>query len=176
LLVGRGVLWVWDHRRVGVGRAKAPSWELIALPVVLAALLWPHLQAIGDFTVYDTRPTSFTVAMEWLRANSEPNDVVLSRDPWELNWHSGRKAVMIPNDDLATIERVAREYGATMLQVGGPTDGIDVGQCPPEGSDGRYPTGSRPALGALYCGVERSGYEKVYQNGDLVIYRLAPRT
>ena len=176
LLVGRGLLWVWDHRRVGVGRAKAPSWALIALPVVLAALLWPHLQAIGDFTVYDTRPTSFTVAMEWLRANSGPNDVVMTRDPWELNWHSRRKAVMIPNDDLATIERVAREYGATTLQLGGPTDGIDVGQCPPEGSDGRYPTGSRPALGALYCGVERPGYEKVYQNGDLVIYRLAPRT
>ena len=77
------------------------------------------------------------------------------------------------NDDLATIEQVARDYGATMLQLGGPTDGIDVGQCPAEGAAGRYPTGSRPALGQLYCGYERPGYEKVYQNGDLVIYRLS---
>ena len=80
---------------------------------------------------------------------------------------------MIPNDDLATIERVAREYGATLLQLGGPTDGIDIGQCPADVGQGWYPTGSRPALGQLYCGFEKRGYLKVYQNGDLVIYRLA---
>jgi hypothetical protein len=96
----------------------------------------------------------------------------MTRDPWELNWHTGRKAVMIPHDDRATIERVAREYGATMLQLGGPTDGFDVNRCPPEGSSGGYPTGARAALGQLYCGYEVPGYEKIYQNGDLVIYRL----
>jgi hypothetical protein len=172
LLIARGLFWVWDRRRAAVREGGAPGWELLALPAAVAALLWPQLQAIGDFTVYDTRPTSFTVAMDWLSANSGPDDVVMTRDPWELNWHTRRKAVMIPNDDLATIERVAREYGATLLQLGGPTDGIDVSQCPPEGASGRYPTGSRPALGQLYCGYERPGYEKVYQNGDLVIYRL----
>jgi hypothetical protein len=172
LLIARGLFWVWDRRRPAVRDGKAPAWGLLALPVVLLALLWPQLRAIGDFLVFDTRPTSFTVAMQWLEANSRPEDVVMTRDPWELNWHTRRKAVMIPNDDLTTIERVAREYGATMLQLGGPTDGIDVGQCPGEGEGARYPTGSRPALGQLYCGYERPGYEKLYQNGDLVIYRL----
>jgi hypothetical protein len=172
LLLARGLMWVWDRRRAAVRERKAPAWELLALPVVLVAAAWPHAGAIGDFLVHDTRPTSFTVAMSWLRHNSGPDDVVMTRDPWELNWHSGRKAVMIPNDDRATIERVGREYGVTMLQLGGPTDGIDIGRCPPEGSRGGYPTGSRPALGQLYCGYEMPGYEKVYQNGDLVIYRL----
>ena len=37
----------------------------------------------------------------------------------------------------------------------------------------RFPTGSRPALGKLYCGYDMPGFTRVYRNGDLTIYRLA---
>jgi hypothetical protein len=128
-------------------------------------LLWPSLSAIGDQIQADTQPVGFVGAMEWLKQHSTPQDVVMTRDPWELNWYTGRKAVMVPNDDLATIERVARRYGATMLQLGGPVDGINVRRCPGA-------TGSRPALGGLYCGEGRPGYELVYRQGGLTVYRL----
>jgi hypothetical protein len=60
-----------------------------------------------------------------------------------------------------------------MLQLGGPADGININACPPDGEvDGGYPTGSRPALGKLYCGYEMPGFTRVYQNGDLTIYRV----
>lgn len=142
--------------------------------VVAVSLLWPHVQMLGDYLRFDTRPTSFTVAMEWLRDNSTPDDVVMTRDPWELNWHTERRAVMIPYDDLATIRDVADRYGVTMLQLGGPTDGINVAQCPPDAGAARFPVGQRPALGKLYCGFELPGFSRVYQNGDLTIYRLSP--
>jgi hypothetical protein len=73
---------------------------------------------------------------------------------------------MIPNDDLATIEQIARKYGVTMLQLGGPVDGIDVRRCPGT-------VGSRPALDGLYCGQERPGFELVYRQGGLTIYRVS---
>jgi hypothetical protein len=112
--------------------------------------------------------------MDWLSQNSTPADVVMTRDPWELNWHTGRKAVMIPFEDLETIKRVAAQYGVTMLQLGGPTDGLNIASCPPDtGTQARFPTGSRPALGKLYCGYEMPGFTRVYQNGDLTIYRLS---
>jgi hypothetical protein len=97
----------------------------------------------------------------------------MTRDPWELNWYIDRRAVMIPNDDLATIEKVARDYGVTYLQLGGPVDGLDVRQCPddPSAPQSRYPTGTRPVLGSLYCGVPRPGFELVYRQRGLTIYR-----
>jgi hypothetical protein len=137
----------------------------VFLPVAVLALVWPSVAAIGNQIESDTAKTGFVTAMEWLRENSGPEDVVMTRDPWELNWYARRKAVMIPNDDLRTIEAVARKYGATMLQLGGPVDGIDVRRCP-------NATGSRPALGALYCGQARPGYELVYRDGGLTIYRV----
>ncbi|MEO5951635.1 MAG: glycosyltransferase family 39 protein, partial [Chloroflexia bacterium] len=153
----------------GVGGQVAGIMLVAGLTV---AFVWAHVYSIGNFLVYDTRPTSFTVAMDWLSANSTPDDVVMTRDPWELNWYTQRRAVMIPFDDYATIEKVARESGVTMLQLGGPTDGLDVATCPDSGDGSRFPTGSRPALGKLYCGFEMPGYTLVYKNGDLTIYRV----
>jgi hypothetical protein len=123
----------------------------------------------------DTRPTGYVATLDWIASNSSPSDVVMTRDPWELNWHSGRKAVMIPFDDLPTIEQVARRYGVTMMQLGGPVDRVDEERCPEGSTEGAsYPTGSRPALGSLYCGIERPGYRLVRKDGGGTIYRLVP--
>jgi hypothetical protein len=176
MLLAWGLIRVWDSVRAALGATAGRRLGLLLLPVGVLALLWPSITAISDFTVYDTRPTSFTVAMGWLSKNSTASDVVMTRDPWELNWYTRRKAVMIPNDDFATIQRIARQYGVTMLQLGGPSERVDIEACPPD--DGRpesaYPTGQRPALGRLYCGYERPGMELVYQNNDLTIYRVSP--
>jgi hypothetical protein len=173
MLLAWGVVWLWDRIR-----ALLPLRENGLLPwgvplIVTLVFLWPALGELRDYLTFDTRPTSFTVAMDWLSQNSNPTDVIMTRDPWELNWYTNRKAVMIPNEDLDTIERVAKQYGVTMLQLGGPADGINIGACPADRSaQARVPTGSRPALGKLYCGYELPGFNRVYQNGDLTIYRL----
>src|SRR5205807_1474913 len=114
-----------------------------------------------------------TVAMDWLSHNSTPSDIVMTRDPWELNWYTRLRAVMIPYDNLSTVQQVARRYGVTMLQLGGSADSIDVEGCPSDATKAnRFPTGSRPALGGLYCGDPLPGFTLVYKNGDLTIYRL----
>ena len=174
LLLAGAVVWVADLAGKVVRGIAGRVVSTLLMAVMAAGLLWPQVEAIGNFLVYDTRPTSFTVAMDWLGGNSLPGDVVMTRDPWELNWHTRRRAVMIPFDDRETILRVARQYGVTMLQLGGPTDGIDVDACPPSTDATSFPTGSRPALGKLYCGYELPGFTLVYKNGDLTIYRLSP--
>lgn len=167
MLLAWGVFWLWDRLRGSIVEGLATRLGLIVLPVAVAAFLWPSIEAIGEQVQSDTASTGFVTAMQWLKANSAPSDVVMTRDPWELNWYTGLKAVMIPNDNLPVIERTMRQYGATMLQLGGPVDGIDVRRCPST-------MGSRPALGTLYCGEPRGGFSLVYREGGLTIYRLTP--
>jgi hypothetical protein len=179
MLLAWGVFWVWDGLRFWIldfgfwntkrtEKIQNPKSKIqnILLPVAVAGFLWPSLTVISDQIQSDTSQTGFVTAMEWLRANSTEQDVVMTRDPWELNWYVERKAVMIPNDDLRTIEETMRTYGVTMLQLGGPVDGINVRSCP-------NAVGSRPALDGLYCGEERPGYDLVYREGGLTIYRLS---
>lgn len=175
MLFAWGIVWVWDQLRPGESEGPRPvsqsgrrsgAWRLLFLPIAVAVVIWPSMSAIAGQIQSDTNRTGFVAGMEWLRENSTPSDVIMTRDPWELNWYTGRRAVMIPNDDLATIESMARKYGATMLQLGGPVDGIDVRRCPGT-------TGSRPVLGGLYCGEERPGFKLVHRERGLTIYRLS---
>jgi hypothetical protein len=165
MLAAWGILWIWDRLREILREGLGRRWGLLFLPVAVAALLWPSLSAIRDQVESDTAPTGFVRDMQWLRDNSTPAGIIMTRDPWELNWYTRRRAVMIPNDDLPTIERTMRQYGVTMLQLGGPVDGVDTSRCP-------NAVGIRPALDGLYCGQERSDYRLVYHDGDLTIYRL----
>ncbi|HEY0069910.1 MAG TPA: glycosyltransferase family 39 protein, partial [Chloroflexia bacterium] len=173
MLLAWGLFWAWDRLRASLNDGLARRWGLWLLPLLAVMVLWPSLDTIGKQIEADLQPTGFVTGMQWLRDHSTPQDVVMTRDPWELNWYTERRAVMIPNDDMATMEKVARQYGVTYLQLGGPVDGIDVRQCPddPASPQSRFPTGTRPVLGSLYCGVERPGFELVYRQGGLTIYR-----
>jgi hypothetical protein len=173
MLTAWGVFWTWDRLRESLEEGTVKRWGLLILPVAVLALLVPPLLVIRDQIEREIQPTGFAAAMRWLRENSTPEDVVMTRDPWELNWYTQRKAVMIPFGDLDSVRQIAEEHGVTMLQLGGPVDRIDVNDCPSDSdSTGPYPTGSRPALGRLYCGMELPGFRLVQREGGGTIYRL----
>jgi 4-amino-4-deoxy-L-arabinose transferase-like glycosyltransferase len=173
MLAAWGVFWAWDRLRASPAEGTGRRWGLLLLPVAVAALLLPPLLVIRDQIQREIQPTGFAAAMRWLKENSTAEDVIMTRDPWELNWYTERKAVMIPFGDLDTVRRIAQEHGVTMLQLGGPVDRIDVNDCPADpDSVGPFPTGSRPALGSLYCGKELPGFRLVQRDGGGTIYRL----
>ncbi len=55
-------------------------------------------------------------AYSWLDERLPAETVVMTRIPWQLNWHTGQPAVMIPNTpDRARLLEIARHYGAEYL-------------------------------------------------------------
>src|SRR5205823_6034474 len=125
MLLAWAIFWLWDRLRQTLHEGLGRRWALFILPVAVLAFLWPQISTISAQVESDTQPNGYVSTMRWLAANSTPQDVVMTRDPWELNWYTRRKAVMIPNDDLETIGQTVRKYGVTMLQLGGPVDRVD---------------------------------------------------
>ncbi|HEX5502671.1 MAG TPA: glycosyltransferase family 39 protein [Thermomicrobiales bacterium] len=147
MLLGAAGFW-WLHDRLAAARG-APLAGVLAL-VVLALLFQPQIAArVGDAAGDLGTPSSVTIAA-WVRANTPPGAVVMTRNPWELAFHSGHETVMLPYDDRATIEQVARRYHATYLQLDHLTDRATI----------------RPALAPLYQGQEAFGFRMVYELRD----------
>jgi 4-amino-4-deoxy-L-arabinose transferase-like glycosyltransferase len=132
--------------------------------VVLLPLAPPRLDALAAATARLTPPAGDVVVGEWLAANTPPEAVVMTRVPWQISWHSERRAVMIPLAPAEEILAVARRYGVGYLVADRPNDASI----------------RRPALAPLYAGRETLGFAKLKEfrndRGDLfaVVYRLPP--
>ena len=154
LLAAAGLGWLHDQLAAARGRGLAATAAVVALVVLLA----PQVGVLRETMASDQRVPSSVVVAEWLRDNTPPDAVVMSRDPWELAFHSERRAVMIPYDDLPTIQDIARRYGVTHLHLS------------------RLDDPARPALAPLYEGREVWGFRKVYDSrdrgGSVLVYRF----
>jgi F420-dependent methylenetetrahydromethanopterin dehydrogenase len=80
----------------------------------------------------------------------------MTRVPWQITWHSGRRTVMIPLAPAEGIEATIRRYGVGYLLVN---------RLEPAGR-------RREAIGPLYEGREASGFVKVreFSNEQGVAY------
>lgn len=107
-------------------------------------------------------------AYDWLREHTPSDAVIMTRVPWQLNYHADRPAVMIPNGDMEQILRVARHYGADYLLL--------------KGTSTSQPERQGGALKPLVDGVALPGWELVHEvpesfdggNGTVQIYRFPP--
>ncbi len=80
-----------------IGSIIQPSWPLIADKVQAEPARWAP-----DLAAYD-----------WLRTHTPPDTVIMARNPWQLNWHAERPAVMIPNTpDMEMLLFLADHYNA----------------------------------------------------------------
>ncbi len=156
-LLGAAGLW-WAHDRLAEARSRALAG--LATLAILGLLLAPQWAALRDAWPADLRTPNSVIMAEWVRDNTPGGTVVMTRNPWEFSFHSERQSVMIPYDDIATIETIAARYGATYLQL----DNLK-----------RRDT-QRPDLAPLYVGPDEwRGFRKVYDrrgdNGEgLLIY------
>ncbi len=141
LLTAAGLWWLHDRLAAARGRVAAALVTFLAAAVLVA----PPIAALPDEVRAMHRVPSSVLIAEWLRDNTPPDAVIMSRDPWELSWHSERQSVMIPFDDRATIGRVAAQYGVGYLHL----DNLDK----PD----------RPSLDPLYQGKEAFGFRKVHE-------------
>ena len=109
-----------------------------------------------------TTGTGIVTTADWLRANTPPDAVIMSRNVWELSFHSERRGVMIPNNaTLDQIKGVMRDYHATYLQL----DHLDA-----RGINEVW--GQRPDLAGLLDETpDYKGFKLLYDSGGLVVYQ-----
>jgi len=116
-LLAAWVIWAGYDRLAAVGDRR---WAPLGLILALAAII--TIVAGSQADIEDkvrNEPQIWhqdLAAYEWLQANTPPDAVIMTRLPWQVNWHTERPAVMIPNtDDRELLLQIARHYGAQYL-------------------------------------------------------------
>ncbi len=162
LLAARGLWWLYDvlaYRRDDHGRPVPSAWAWLGLAMVVllcAQMVGPFFQETAAKLEQDRARTGELQAYAWLadEQNTDPQDVVMTRVPWQLTYYSGRRSVMIPQDGLEDAQAIAARYGADYLLLD------DLARQ------------TRPALHQALAGA--GPWKLVYDQGGVQIYALGP--
>jgi hypothetical protein len=116
-LLAADALWRGYDRIAAIGDGR---WTPVGLALVVAVLVvvaqpsWPKIA--DKVQVEPLKWAPDVDAYDWLRRNSAPNDVIMTRGPWQLSWHSQRQALMVPNTgDRSVFLRLAQYYHVRYL-------------------------------------------------------------
>jgi hypothetical protein len=116
-----GLSWLYDKISASnpvepnENRRRSAAWLCAAIFLVLAV---PGVQALAEDGPLYTRSTGIVLAADWLEQNTPANAVVMSRNVWELSFHSQRQGVMTPNNaTLDQVKAVMRAYGVRYLEL-----------------------------------------------------------
>jgi hypothetical protein len=100
---------------IGDGRWAPLGLAMAAVAVVLIVQpSWPKIaeKVRGEPQLYAADLDAYA----WLRSSTPAGSVMMTRNPWQLNWHAERPAVMIPfTTDEQALLRLARHYRARYL-------------------------------------------------------------
>ena len=95
------------------------------------------------------------ISSSWIMKNTSVDSVIMTMDPWELNFHTRRRAVMVPLANYDAILEIMEKYEVTYLQLGKDT------------------TWGRDDLSDLVSGESSDvRFEEVYEDDDSLIYKV----
>ena len=109
---------VWLVQRVlGQLGVVSPSVHVVWISVLLLVCVAPIAPTLRSTWELDaTRTAADRDMYAFLRTQTDPDAVMMTRVPWQLQWYSARGAVMIPADaDAETILRIAQHYRVRYL-------------------------------------------------------------
>lgn len=159
LYAAAGVEWISD----ALVTWFAGLWQRALVPIAAAALLLavvvPAGQDITNRVQAQTGGNEMVQAANWLKENTPADAVVMTRNPWELSWHSERQAVMLPLGSLDEVYAVMRQYHVTVLELDHLNDTSTI----------------RQSLLQLYSFKELPGITRLYdpQNNAYLIFTVA---
>lgn len=117
LYAAAGIEWTYD----ALVTWFAGMWQRALVPalatVLIAAVLAPNIGDIRVRAETQTGGNQIVEASHWLKENTPPGAVIMTRNPWEVSWHSERRTVMLPLGTLDEIYAVMRQYGVTVLEL-----------------------------------------------------------
>lgn len=112
-------LWRIYDRIAALSDGRWTPFGLLAAVALMAVIIAPSWSPIAE-KVRD-EPNLYRADLDayaWLRRNTPPDAVIMTRNPWQLNWHSERPALMIPyTPDRETFLRLARRYNVRYLVI-----------------------------------------------------------
>jgi 4-amino-4-deoxy-L-arabinose transferase-like glycosyltransferase len=118
-LLAAWMIWAGYEKLASVGdRRWAPLGLILALALISGVVGFSRAD-IADKVRNEPGPTGWApdlAAYTWLDANLPEDAPVMTRLPWQLNWHTERPALMIPNTgDRELLLRIARHYGVEYI-------------------------------------------------------------
>ena len=116
LYAAAGLVWLTDALATHTGRAGRVLGPLVALALMLAVVV-PGFMGIAAEARAQTDASDPVAIGRWIAANTPPDAVVMTRNPWEMSWHSGRRAVMLPLGTTDEIYATMRQYHVTVLAL-----------------------------------------------------------
>lgn len=110
-------LWQLYER---IARLSEGRWAALGLLVVSAGLVYvisPSWDKIEEKVYYEPQLYAADLdAYSWLKAHTPDDAVMMTRNPWQLNWTAERPAVMIPyTTERDTFLRIAKHYKVRYL-------------------------------------------------------------
>jgi hypothetical protein len=120
-LVPLSALWISGLVALGARLVArdGEGWRHTLATVLLGAVIaapgvWAFAGAQRTFRGFlDLSPCR--AALAWLDVHAEPDDRIVSFDPWFTTWHIRRDAVMTPAGGAAELATIARRYDAHWL-------------------------------------------------------------
>ena len=93
------------------------NWKNATLVVILIFITFlPSLKAVLE-GVKPKVDDPALIAYTWIKNNTSENSVIMTLTPWELNFHSERQAIVIPNEDKNQILWMAKKYNSDYLEL-----------------------------------------------------------
>lgn len=118
-LFAAATAWRIYDRIAALSDGRWTPFGLLATAALIAAVIAPSWSPIAE-KVRD-EPNLYRADLDayaWLKRNTPPDAVVMTRNPWQLNWHSERPALMIPyTTDRETFLHLARRYNVRYLVI-----------------------------------------------------------
>jgi hypothetical protein len=111
---------VWQVARLLRRRGKLP--EFLATSITIAFLVlcgWQVMQTLSAVAErHKAEKEQFEAAADWLAQNANSGDVIMTTQPYSLNYASGHPCIVLPgNDPPDSARQAAERYGARYLIV-----------------------------------------------------------
>jgi hypothetical protein len=116
-LLAAWVIWSGYERLAAIGDRRWTPLALILVGVAIVQIIqpsWPEIATKVESEPYTWAPD--LAAYTWIETHTPPDAVMMTRNPWQLNWHTERPAVMIPNTGNEELFfQLAEHYDAEYL-------------------------------------------------------------
>jgi hypothetical protein len=118
-LLAAWVLWAGYERLAAIGDRRWAPLGLLLLTAALVAIIAPSWSRVAGKVA--SEPLLWQpdlAAYAWIDQHLPAGSAIMTRTPWQLNWHTGHPALMVPNTgDRQLILSIARRYGVRYLSL-----------------------------------------------------------